>query len=605
MSAAAPPATTSSQSYAPPQREKLLTLLTHARRAVIAVALYDRLSTRREIVAAVRERLMPARPVHEVHLSERERNPIDLIRTLKPAEGDVVCLFDLERALPDALGHLDLQRETLVEMGISLIVWVTTYEHRELANRAPNFYAFRTSTFDFTTPAESALPRGNERAFIGRERELARLADALRLGGCVVLSGTGGVGKTALAGEAARGVHGHFVGGVVWIDCESKPPLNDVVLKGAVALVGEFARQMRPDEQRQRLDDVLRDRACLLVLDNFEAVTEDSELLRWLKTVSSSSSVLVVARHSVPYLRAPGLDLEPLPIADAVQLFWERAVAGGGGGNHDRAAIDDLCHLAGCLPLAIELVAPCLAELSADALARLLRQTLPRRRLFSNLVREQTSISPFDRIFASFQVAFNRRSEQAQTLLLRLSAFREGAPSEDVSSLTGISEWREPLAECVRWSMVRLNGDRYVFHPLIRRLALARLLKLGRISEEQELPLDQVNTLVWDQPQQDTTSSLLSYLPSSEVVVIEAPDFDLYTAAQIQRELLQELGSRGPDLWIDLSNVEFVDASGLAALIALAREARNSGGDVHLLNLNGSVRRVLRITGIDQMFDVR
>src|SRR5262249_35744276 len=102
--------------------EKLVTLLTHARRGAFAIALYDRLAVRRDITAALHERL--SQPIYEVALSEQERNPIDLIRALRPKPGDVVCLCDLERAFPEALGYLDLQREALVDMDISLVCWV-------------------------------------------------------------------------------------------------------------------------------------------------------------------------------------------------------------------------------------------------------------------------------------------------------------------------------------------------------------------------------------------------------------------------------------------------------------------------------------------------
>src|SRR5215510_4153807 len=296
--------------------EQLITLLTYKRRGTFAIALYDRLSVRRAVTAALRQRL--SRPVAEVSLSEKERNPIDLIRALKPKQGDVVCLFDLERAFPEALGYLDFQRETLTEMGISLVCWVTTFEHRELALRAPNFYAFRTAVFDFTTAAEPPSP---ERGFIGRKREMQELTKLLAAGGSVVLTGLGGVGKTALAQEMANEMHSHFSGGTVWVNCELRPALGDILLTAAVGLVGEVARQYLPAEQQQRVEDVMRDRPCLLVLDNFETIAEDSEVLRWLKTVSTPTTALIVSRQSVPYLNAPTVRLAELPTDDAVQLF--------------------------------------------------------------------------------------------------------------------------------------------------------------------------------------------------------------------------------------------------------------------------------------------
>ena len=297
------------------QLHKLVTLLANVDEGAFVIALYDRLSTRRELAAELRKRLI--QPVFDITLSEQERNPIDLIRALKPTKGDVVNLFDIERAFPEALGYLDLQREVIADLGISPIVWTTTFEYRELAKRAPNFYAFRSAVFDFTTVGE--IPP-SEHSFIGRKTELNFVSEKLTQGGATIITGLGGIGKTALAREATRHLHAHFSGGMVWVNCETKPSFGDIILTSAVATIGDFARNYRPDEQRQRLDDMLRDHACLIVLDNFETISEDGEVLRWLKTVKAPSSVLITSRESVPYLKAATSKLDVLPKEEAVDM---------------------------------------------------------------------------------------------------------------------------------------------------------------------------------------------------------------------------------------------------------------------------------------------
>ena len=52
--------------------DRLATLLAHAERGALAIALYDRLSVRHRIIADLRQR--SSKPVREVHLSEEERN---------------------------------------------------------------------------------------------------------------------------------------------------------------------------------------------------------------------------------------------------------------------------------------------------------------------------------------------------------------------------------------------------------------------------------------------------------------------------------------------------------------------------------------------------
>jgi hypothetical protein len=451
--------------------EKLITLLTHAQQGAVAIALYDRLSTRRDIVATLRQRL--EQPVYEVHLTEKERNPIDLIRQLHPKAGDVVCLFDVERTYleemgyAEALGYLNFQREVLADMEIYLVCWVTFYEHRELVNHAPNFYAFRTAVFDFTTTEEIAPV---ERPFIGRKREVKELTRLLKAGGCVVLTGLGGVGKTALAQEVTQKMRPHFVGGAVWVNCETKPPLGDILLTAAVNLIGEVARQFRPDEQRQRVDDVLRDRPCLFVLDNFENVAEDGETLRWLKTVFAPSAALVVSQQSVPYLNAPTLKLAELPHQDAIEFFTQRArIAGWDGVNAE--VVPRLCELVGNLPLAIELLAPRSAELPLTELEKMISKSLDAIAAEKDPALDERHRS----IAACFRVSFDRLSEDARALLTRLSVLPDGASADIIADFTGIEAWQQPISECVRHSLLNLEGWRYRFHPLVRRFAYEKM----------------------------------------------------------------------------------------------------------------------------------
>lgn len=445
--------------------EKLVTLLTHVRRGAFVVALYDRLPIRRKMTAALRHRL-PQR-VHEVYLSAQQRNPIDLIRALEPKMGEVVCLFDLERAFPESLGYLDLQREVLADMGISVICWVTPFEHRELAQRAPNFYAFRMTLLDVTSAGE--LPPA-ERHFIGRTRELRELTKLLRAGGCVVLTGLGGVGKTALAKKVAHAMRSRFVGGTVWVECETKPLLGDILLNAAVAFIGDAARQCRPDEQRKQVDSTLLERACLLVLDNFEVIAEDGDVLRWLTTISAPSSVLIVSRQSVPYLHAPVLRLSELPADDAVELFSQLASDAGWEGA-DAEAVPRLCKLVGNLPLAIELLASRAAELPLTMLEERVSTYLDALASEKDPARDERHQS----IAACFRVSFDRLSEDARTLLTRLCVLPDGAQEDLIASFTGIQAWQQPAAECVRHSLLNLEGKRYRFHPLLRRFALAQL----------------------------------------------------------------------------------------------------------------------------------
>ena len=65
----------------------------------------------------------------------------------------------------------------------------------------------------------SGLPVGVA-AFVGRERERAKVADLVADARVVTLTGSGGCGKTRLAMEVAGDVASRFSDGVVWIDLQ-------------------------------------------------------------------------------------------------------------------------------------------------------------------------------------------------------------------------------------------------------------------------------------------------------------------------------------------------------------------------------------------------
>jgi anti-anti-sigma factor len=53
---------------------------------------------------------------------------------------------------------------------------------------------------------------------------------------------------------------------------------------------------------------------------------------------------------------------------------------------------------------------------------------------------------------------------------------------------------------------------------------------------------------------------------------------------------------------LDLHGVTFMDAKGLATLVDIQRRARGAGGCVRLVAPSPSVRRVLKLTGCDHVF---
>jgi anti-sigma B factor antagonist len=99
-----------------------------------------------------------------------------------------------------------------------------------------------------------------------------------------------------------------------------------------------------------------------------------------------------------------------------------------------------------------------------------------------------------------------------------------------------------------------------------------------------------------------TMSDALSVTVRSErgVVIAEVSgDIDLSTVSALRERLFEPAGS-GQPLIIDLNRVNFIDSSGLGALVAVARRAAAHGGTLHAVCSRPQTRKLLWLTGVDR-----
>ncbi|HET8910003.1 MAG TPA: NB-ARC domain-containing protein, partial [Ktedonobacteraceae bacterium] len=119
----------------------------------------------------------------------------------------------------------------------------------------------------------------------GREQELAQMTHWINHEQCqtIAILGQGGVGKTTLAIELATHVNTHFEF-LFWRSLKNAPPLK-TILKECL----EFLTRQQPDrvpslltaseeEMLTLLLTLIREKRCLLILDNFESVMQQRKL---------------------------------------------------------------------------------------------------------------------------------------------------------------------------------------------------------------------------------------------------------------------------------------------------------------------------------------
>lgn len=90
----------------------------------------------------------------------------------------------------------------------------------------------------------------------------------------------------------------------------------------------------------------------------------------------------------------------------------------------------------------------------------------------------------------------------------------------------------------------------------------------------------------------------------SDHVVIRVAEkrLDAAIAGEFKDMVRPHVAARGPDLVLDLAAVEFLDSSGLGAVIAL-KKALPEGRRMALRGLTPNVERVFRLTRMDLVFD--
>ncbi|MFG1752657.1 LuxR C-terminal-related transcriptional regulator [Streptosporangium sandarakinum] len=314
-------------------------------------------------------------------------------------------------------------------------------------------------------------------SFVGRAGELADGARLLAGARLLTVTGPAGVGKTRTALRLAGGLRRLFPGGVWRIELSGTDdpaaavaatlgrhapfPARDAVAEDA-APGGPAPAAPRP-----------RDRRMLVVLDTCEHVLGEAARLAGA-LVADVPGVTVVATSRRP-LGLPGervLRLSPLPPADAVRLFEDRAVAADPGFALTAAAapaVAEICDRLDGLPLAVELAAARMRSMSAGDLLEELRHR------FTLLGGVSRSVLPRHRdLRAAVQWSHRLCDAEQRTMWPLLAAlpgpFGLAGAERACAAALGADRVAPVLAGLVESSVVlREPGDRYRMPEPYRR----------------------------------------------------------------------------------------------------------------------------------------
>jgi anti-sigma B factor antagonist len=92
---------------------------------------------------------------------------------------------------------------------------------------------------------------------------------------------------------------------------------------------------------------------------------------------------------------------------------------------------------------------------------------------------------------------------------------------------------------------------------------------------------------------------------ADRTVLEVAGEVDVYTGTTLRDRISGLLDSGVRDLIVDLGRVDFIDSTGLGVLVGALNRARELGGSLQLVCAQERVLKLLRITGLDQVFTVQ
>ncbi len=323
-------------------------------------------------------------------------------------------------------------------------------------------------------------------SFVGREEELAHLAELLTTPECrlITLVGAPGIGKTRLALEAARAHQHAFLHGVHFIPLAraNTPHLVPALIADALDL------RLQGRDVTTSLIASLRRRELLLVLDNIEHLLTphtDGDTRTFLVRLLEAAphvKLLVTSRQRLNLrlewvLALDGLPYPPAPSATdasaypAVQLFVARArqARWNFAPQQELGAIVRICRLVEGMPLGIELAATWVRELPCADIADYIQENLD---FLASTFHDQDT--RHHSLRAAFEHSWELLSPEEQRAFRQLSVFRGGFLAHAAAYVARVP--CHVLSSLVDKSLLRKTfAGRYEMHGLLREYAARKL----------------------------------------------------------------------------------------------------------------------------------
>jgi predicted ATPase/class 3 adenylate cyclase len=398
--------------------------------------------------------------------------------------GQVVCsqtTADLARGtLSASVGLVDLGEQQLRDLQAPERVFQITH-----ADLPAEFAALRTlDAFPGNLPLQVT-------EFVGRDEELVEVAKLLGRSRVVSLTGSGGVGKTRLAMQAAAEALPHYADGAWFVDLA---PIDDDAFVPSEIATAMGLPEHRQGSAEEALVGVLARRHVLVVLDNCEHLVDAvAHVVDLIVRRCPGVTVFATSQEGLGVDGEVTFPVRPLREHDAEELFVERAHAARHGfelTGENAAVVQELCRRLDGIPLAIELAA---ARVAAMSPVVILERIDERFRVLGQ--GRRTARRRHQTLRAAVDWSYGLLSEPEQLVFERLSVFAGGFTLEAAEAVVGdeevgVFDVLDVVSGLVTKSMVQLEdragSDRYRLLETMRDYGLERLAERDELDRLQQ-----------------------------------------------------------------------------------------------------------------------
>ena len=87
--------------------------------------------------------------------------------------------------------------------------------------------------------------------------------------------------------------------------------------------------------------------------------------------------------------------------------------------------------------------------------------------------------------------------------------------------------------------------------------------------------------------------------------VVPEGEIDIYTSTEFKDIIVEKIEKKQSDILIDGEKLDYLDSTGLGALISILKMTKENKKEIYLENIKPNIRKLFDITDLDKVFIIK